>query len=169
MYLNNYQHLKNKKTYLLIFLFLFSFFIRIPSIFIFGDTSLDNEWKILVNHLTNYGKLYSVLPYFLFKFDNFFVPNVFMPPLYAFYLYCFKFFNFSTELYIQVVLISQAILSSFSVVIFYNLNKFFFSNKISILGTLIFSLFPLHVYACTQISSVILQVFLIIVFLYFFF
>jgi len=73
MYLNNYQQLKNKETYLLIFLFLFSFFIRIPSIFIFGDTSLENEWKILVNNLTNYGKLYSILPYFLFKFEDFFI------------------------------------------------------------------------------------------------
>ena len=169
MYLNNYQHLKNKETYLLIFLFLFSFFIRIPSIFIFGDTSLDNEWKILVNHLTNYGKLYSVLPYFLFKFDNFFVPNVFMPPLYAFYLYFFKVFNFSNEIYILVVLFSQSILSSFSVVIFYIINKLFFSNKISIFGTLIFSLFPLHIYACGQISSATLQSFLIVVFFYFFF
>ena len=107
MYLNNYQHLKNKETYLFIFLFLFSFFIRIPSIVIFGDTSLENEWKILVSNLTNYGKLYSVLPYFLFKFDNFFVPNVFMPPLYAFYLYFFKVFNFNNEIYILVVLFSQ--------------------------------------------------------------
>ena len=168
MYLNNYQHLKNKETYLLIFLFLFSFFIRIPSIFIFGDTNLENEWKILVNNLTDYGKLYSILPYFL-KFEDFFIPNLFMPPLYAFYLYFFKVFNFSNEIYIQVVLFSQSILSSFSVVIFYIINKLFFSNKISIFGTLIFSLFPLHIYACTQISSVILQSFLIVVFFYFFF
>ena len=162
MYLHNYQHLKNKETYLLIFLFLFSLLVRIPAILIFGDMYLENEWYILVNHLYNYGK------FSLINFGDFFMPNLFMPPLYAFYLYCFKFFNFSTELYIQAVLISQIILSSFSVVIFYNLNKFFFSNKISILGTLIFSLFPLHIYACTQVSSVILQVFLITVFLYFF-
>ena len=168
MYLNNYQHLKNKETYLLIFLFLFSFFIRIPSIFIFGDTSLENEWKILVNNLTDYGKLYSILPYFLFQFEDFFIPNVFMPPLYAFYLYFFKVFNFSNEIYILVVLFSQSILSSFSVVIFYIINKLFFSNKISIFGTLIFSLFPLHIYACGQISSVTLQSFLIVVFFYFF-
>ena len=86
MYLKNYQQLKNKETYLLIFLFLFSFFIRIPSIFIFGDTSLENEWKILVNYLTEYGKLYSIFPS-LVNSGDFFVPNVFMPPLYAFYLY----------------------------------------------------------------------------------
>ena len=162
MYLNNYQHLKNKETYLLFFLFLFSFLIRIPVIFIFGDTRLDNEWGIIVNNLTDYGKLSLV------NFGDFFVPNLFMPPLYVFYLYFFKVFNFGNELYIQVVLFSQIILSSFSVVIFYNINKLFFSNKICILGTLIFSLFPLHIYACAQISSIILQSFLMITFFYFF-
>jgi 4-amino-4-deoxy-L-arabinose transferase-like glycosyltransferase len=162
MYLNNYQHLKNKETYLLFFLFLFSFLIRIPVIFIFGDTRLDNEWGIIVNNLTDYGK------FSLVNFGDFFVPNLFMPPLYAFYLYFFKIFHFNNEIYIQVVLFSQIILSSFSVVIFYNINKLFFSNKICILGTLIFSLFPLHIYACSQISSIILQSFLMITFFYFF-
>ena len=162
MYLNNYQHLKNKETYLLFFLFLFSFLIRIPVIFIFGDTRLDNEWGIIVNNLTDYGK------FSLVNFGDFFVPSLFMPPLYAFYLYFFKIFHFNNEIYIQVVLFSQIILSSFSVVIFYNINKFFFSNNICILGTLIFSLFPLHIYACAQISSIILQSFLMITFFYFF-
>ena len=162
MYLNNYQHLKNKETYLLFFLFLFSFLIRIPIIFIFGDTRLDNEWGIIVNNLTDYGK------FSLVNFGDFFVPSLFMPPLYAFYLYFFKIFHFNNEIYIQVVLFSQIILSSFSVVIFYNINKLFFSNKICILGTLIFSLFPLHIYACAQISSIILQSFLMITFFYFF-
>jgi len=162
MYLNNYQHLKNKETYLLFFLFLFSFLIRIPVIFIFGDTRLDNEWEIIVNNLTDYGK------FSLVNFGDFFVPSLFMPPLYAFYLYFFKIFHFNNEIYIQVVLFSQIILSSFSVVIFYNINKIFFSNKICILGTLIFSLFPLHIYACAQISSIILQSFLMITFFYFF-
>ena len=163
MYLNSFQRLKNKETYLLIFLFLFSFLVRIPAIVIFGDTSLEHEWKIIVNNLTDFGKLS------LFSFDNFLIPNVFMPPLYAFYLYFFKFFNFSNDIYILVVLFSQNILSSFSVVIFYIINKLFFSNKISLLGTLIFLLFPLHVYACGQISSGILQSFLTIAFFYFFF
>ena len=163
MHLNSFQRLKNKETYLLIFLFLFSFLVRIPAIVIFGDTSLEHEWKIIVNNLTDYGKLS------LFSFDNFLIPNVFMPPLYAFYLYFFKFFNFSNDIYILVVLFSQNILSSFSVVIFYIINKIFFSNKISLLGTLIFLLFPLHVYACGQISSGILQSFLTIAFFYFFF
>ena len=162
MYLHNYQHSKNKETYLLFFLFIFSFLIRIPGIFIFGDTRLDNEWEVIVNNLTDYGTLS------LRNFDAFIVPSLWMPPLYAFYLYFFKIFHFNNEIYIQVVLFSQIILSSFSVVIFYNINKLFFSNKICILGTLIFSLFPLHIYACAQISSIILQSFLMITFFYFF-
>jgi 4-amino-4-deoxy-L-arabinose transferase-like glycosyltransferase len=174
--LNNYKNLKNKEAYLLIFLFLFSFLIRIPSIFIFGDTSLENEWKLLVNYLTEYRKLYSILPSLInssslppVTFDDFFVPNVFMPPLYAFYLYFFKLFNFTKEIFILIILFSQSILSSLSVVIFYIINKNFFSNKISLLGALIFLLFPIHIYACGQISSAILQSFLLVVFFYFFF
>ena len=168
MYLNNFQHLKNKETYLLIFLFVFSFLIRIPFIFIFGDKSLENEWSLLVSYLTDYKSLYSILPSLL-NIGDFLVPNVFMPPLYAFYLYFFKVFNFSNEIYILIILFSQSILSSFSVVIFYIINKLFFSKKINIIGTLIFSLFPIHVYACGQISSSILQSFLIVLFFYFFF
>ena len=174
--MNNYQNLKNKEAYLLIFLFLFSFLIRIPSIFIFGDTSLENEWKLLVNYLTEYSNLYSILPSLInstsippLTFDDFFVPNVFMPPLYAFYLYFFKLFIFTKEIFILIILFSQSILSSLSVVIFYIINKNFFSNKISLLGALIFLLFPIHIYACGQISSAILQSFLLVVFFYFFF
>jgi len=174
--LNNYQNLKNKEAYLLIFLFLFSFLIRIPSIFIFGDISLENEWESLVNYLTEYRKLYSILPSLInstsppsISFENFLVPNVFMPPLYAFYLYFFKLFNFTEEIYILIILLSQNILSSLSVIIFYIINKNFFSNKISLLGALIFLLFPINIYACGQISSITLQSFLLVTFFYFFF
>ena len=128
MYLHNYQQSKNKETYLLIFLFLFSLLIRIPAIFIFGDTDLENEWRILVNNLTNHGTLS------LINFGDFFVPNFFMPPLYAFYLYFFKVFNFDNELYIQVVLFSQTILSSFSVIIFYIINRLFFFKENKYIG-----------------------------------
>ena len=171
MYLNNYQHLINKETHILIFLFLFSFLVRVPIIFIFGDVGLENEWKILVNNLTDHGKLSLSWPRpnpIYLAYDEFFVPSVLMPPLYAFYLYFFKVLNFSSSIYILVVLFSQIILSSLSVIIFYKINKLFFSNKISIIGALIFSLFPLHVYACGQISSIILQSFLTVVFFYYF-
>ena len=75
MHLNNYQYLKNKERYLLIFLFLFSLSTRIPIIFILGDTNLENEWEFLVKHLVDHGQLYSILPYLL-GFGDFLVPNV---------------------------------------------------------------------------------------------
>ena len=44
-----------------------------------------------------------------------------------------------------------------------------FSQKISFYSSLLFSLFPLHIYSCGQISSISLQVFLTTLFFYFFF
>ena len=167
--MNSYQYLNNKETRLLIFLFLFSFVVRVPVVLIYGDTALEHEWKVLVTNLVDYGKLsLSYRGPFFIKFDDFFVPSVLMPPLYVFYLYFFKLFNFHEEIYILIILFSQILLSSFSVVIFYKINKFFFSNRISLIGCLIFSFFPLHIYACGQISSIILQSFLTITFFYFF-
>ena len=84
MRLNKYQYLENKETYLLIVFFIFSFFIRIPIIFLYGDTSLENEWYLLVNSLAEHGTLSMK------NFGDLFVPNLFMPPLYPYYLYFFK-------------------------------------------------------------------------------
>ena len=53
MFLDNYHHLKKNEIYTLFLLVLFSIFARIPAIFIFGDTNLDNEWGVLVNNLIN--------------------------------------------------------------------------------------------------------------------
>tara|TARA_B100000686_G_scaffold76654_1_gene82544 strand:- start:2000 stop:2926 length:927 start_codon:yes stop_codon:yes gene_type:complete len=61
------------------------------------------------------------------------------------------------------------ILATASTILFYKINKFFFTSKISFYSSILFSLFPLHVYACTQISSITLQVFLSILFFYYFF
>jgi len=163
MFLNNYQETKNKETSLLVLIFLISFLIRTPVIFILGDTVLENEWKTLVDNLTIYKKLS------LTRFGDLFVPNLFMPPFYAFFLYFFKIFNFNNELYIQTILFSQVFLSSLSISIFYCINRFFFSKNISLIGAMIFSLFPLSIYAPSQISSASLQSFFIITFFYFFF
>ena len=136
MYLNNYQHLKNKETFLFIFLILFSVLIRIPTIILFGDVSLENEWKILVDNLILHGTLSFR------NFDGFLLPNLYMPPLYAYYLYLFSMFNFQEQNYIQLILASQILLSSISVVIFYKINKFFFSKKMSFYSSIMFSIFP---------------------------
>jgi len=163
MYLNNYQYLKKKETFIIILLVCFSVFVRIPTILIFGDTSLENEWKILVDNLIVHGKLSFR------NLDGFLLPNLYMPPLYPFYLYFFSIFNLEEQNYILLVLSSQIMLSAISVVIFYKINKIFFPKKISFFGTLLFSLFPLHIYACSQISSITLQIFLTTLFFYYFF
>ena len=163
MFLNNYHHLKNKETYVLILLIVFSALIRIPIIFLFGDASLENEWKIIVNNLIEHGK-------FSFRnFGEFFLPNLYMPPLYPLYLYFFSIFNLEGQNYITLILSSQILLSSISIAIFYKINKIFFSQKISFYSSLLFSLFPLYIYSCGQISSISLQVFLTTLFFYFFF
>ena len=163
MLLNSYHYLKNKEIYILIFLILISVFVRIPVIFVFGDVGLENEWKIIVYNLIEHGKLAYR------SFDEFSLPNLYMPPLYSFYLYFFSIFNLGEQSYILLILLSQILLASISVAIFYKINKFFFSKKMSFYSSLLFSFFPLHVYASSQISSISLQIFLIIIFFYFIF
>ena len=92
-----------------------------------------------------------------------------MPPLYAYYVYVFLAFGLESQNYILTILFSQALLASISVAIFYKISKLFFSKTISLSISLLYSLFPLHVYACSQISSISLQTFLTILFIYLFF
>lgn len=164
MFLKNYQHFKKKQIFSGVFLFLISFFIRIPIIIIFGDEILEYEWENLVFNLVHNGKLVWQ------TFDNgFLLPNSWMPPLYAYYLYLFTFLGLENQNYILLILYSQALIAALSIMLFYNLNKLFFSNKVSFYSSLVFSFFPLYLYACSQVSSISLQVFLTIAFLYFFF
>ena len=164
MFLNNYHQLKNKEICVLPFLILFSVIVRIPVALIYGDTSLEHEWGLLVNNLIKHGQLIYEI------FDNgFLLPNLWMPPLYAYYLYCFSFFNLEDQNYILLILSSQILLASISVAVFYKINKLFFSQKVSFYISLLFSIFPLHVYASGQISSISLQIFLMVLFFYFFF
>ena len=164
MFLNSYHQIKSKEIYVLTFLILFSAFIRIPVILIYGDPNLEHEWELLVNNLIEHGQLVYEI------FDNgMLLPNLWMPPLYAYYLYCFSFFGLEDQNYIRFILLSQVLLASISVAVFYKINKLFFSQKISFYNSVLFSIFPIYVYASSQISSISLQVFLIILFFYFFF
>ena len=162
MHLNNYLKLR-QETLLLILLVLFSLLIRVPVILITGDTTIENEWDPLLYNLINH-KLLS-----LQEFDNFLLPNLLMPPLYAYYLYAFSFFNLEVQDFILLILFSQIVLASISVGVFYKINKLFFSQRISFYSSLLFSLFPIYLYSCGQISSASLTVFLAIFFYYYFF
>ena len=167
MLVKKYNYLKNKEIHLITLLILFSFFIRIPVIYIIGDKGLEHEWNVLVNNLINHGTL--AFTYHDTHLSKFLFPNLYMPPLYAYYLYFFSFFNLEELNFILTILFSQIFLASISVGIFYEINKFFFSKKISFYSSLLYSIFPLHLYACSQISSISLQTFLTVLFFYFFF
>ena len=163
MLLKIYHQLQNKEAVTIITLILLSVFLRIPVVLIYGDTSLDHEWKHLVQNLIVHGQLVYE------SFDDFLLPNLWMPPLYAYYLYIFSFFGLEDQNYILLVLLSQIFISSISIVIFYQINKLFFTKKISFYSSVLFSVIPLHVYASSQISSITLQIFSYLFFIYLFF
>ena len=166
MYLSTYQLSKKKERLFLLSLFTISIIIRIPVVLITGDTSLENEWEILVNNLINHKIL--AYNYYDANLDEFLFPTIWMPPFYAYYLYFYSFFNLAIENYIQLILFSQILFSSLSVVIFYEINKIFFSQRLSFFSSILFSIIPINLYACGQISSATLQVFFTILFYFLF-
>ena len=127
MQLNNFLEFKKRETLLLILLFLFSFFARIPIIIIFGDAGIENEWNWLLYNLINHKVLslgeYAAVGQGTITFDGFLLPNLWMPPLYAYYLYVFSFFNLENQNFVLLILFSQILLASVSVSIFYKTNK----------------------------------------------
>ena len=163
MFLHNSLNLRKQKSTFLVLLFFISVLVRIPVILIYGDTTIENEWNPLLDNLVNHGTLA------LKEFDGYLLPNLLMPPLYAYYLYLFTFLKLEAHNLIFLILFSQIILSSVSVIIFFKINKVFFSDKISFFSACIFSLFPIYLYSCAQISSITLNTFLSLLFFYFFF
>jgi len=158
---------KKKEIYLFALLFLISVFFRVPVVFIFGDTGLQHEWILLVNNLVDYGIL--SFSYHDHELAKYLFPNLYMPPLYAYYLYFLSIFDFNQQNYILLILFSHIFLSSISVIFFYKLNKNFFSGRVCFYSSILYSLFPLHLYACSQVSSISLQIFLTILYFYLFF
>ena len=157
---------KNIKTYFLPSLIILSFLSRLIAIYFFRDVDLYssnvNEWNVLLYNLVKY-KSYS-----FYEFDNLPIPSVYMPPIYPFFLYLIKVItSFEGVNLLYTIIFIQIILSTYSVYLFYQLNQNFFSNKLSLINSAIFSFFPLNVYACGQISSINLQIIFSLFFLKF--
>ena len=89
-----------------------------------------------------------------------------MPPLYPFFLYSIKIFFRDIDTFLWVIQFTQLFLSLITIYLTHKILLQFFSKNISTIGTLIFALFPINVYSVSQISSIILQVFLFNIFLY---
>ena len=144
----------------IIIILLLAIIARIFSIYLYGDYEIDMEWGVMLSNLEE-NKLLSVR-----SVDGVPVPNIFMPPLYPIFLYAIKLIFQDSEVFLKVTLIIQLILSIFSIFIIYKILQQLFSKKFSLLGTLIYSFFPLNIYAVSQISSITLQMFLINVFIF---
>ena len=129
------------------------------SIYFFGDVKLVNEWPIMLDNLEN-NKILSVR-----SVNGVPVPNIFMPPLYPIFLYLIKLLINDINIFLNTVFLIQLTFSVISILLCYKIFLELFSENISLFGTLIFTIFPLNVYAISQISSVTLQVFLINIFL----
>jgi len=158
---NNILIVKNE-NYLILILVLFSALIRMPIVIVMGDTTLENEWGVLLYNLVNHQTLSQQ------QFGDFLLPNLWLPPLYAYFIYILSFAGLEDQNLVLLILSAQVILASISVVFFYKINRFFFSQTLSFFSSVTFSIFPLYLYASSQISSASLAIFLIVFFYYFF-
>ena len=149
--------ISNFKIYLI---FLIAVIIRAFSIYHFGDSKIDNEWGIMLSNLENY-KILSIR-----SVEGIPVPNLFMPPLYPIFLYLIKLGIKNVNFFINTVLVIQLILSSISIILIFKILLQIFSKKLSLIGSIVYAFFPLNIYAVSQTSSVVLQVFLINIFIY---
>ena len=155
---------KNIKNYFLYWLLIVSFILRLASTYFIRDFHFDHEWNILLDNLIKY-KSYSY-----YTFNNQLIPSAILPPLYPFFLYSIKMVSFTDKNnLLNLIIFIQILLSTYSVYLFYEINKNFLSKKISLTNSTIYSIIPLNVIACGQISSISLQIFLSLFFLKFLF
>ena len=163
-----------KLFYSIVTLIISSFIIRILFFFNFSDLVLDNEWGILFHNLNTTGTLgLNVVINDLVvakhaEAGETVLPSAFMPPLYVFYIYVVNFIFAESINLVNLVILTQIILACSSIFIFFKIIKNFFSYKNSILLSYLFSFYPLNVLASLQISSVILQLFLFLIFIFYF-
>lgn len=143
-------------------IFLAGLLCGVFSIILLGDRFLDNEWRTMVYNLENYRILSSR------NIDGEWVPNLLMPPLYPIFLFSIKkLFFFAEDIYVNIILFVQLIIFLISIYFFKKILKEIFNNKkVTTLGIFVFTFFPLNLYAVGQISSIGLQVFLFLLFIY---
>ena len=164
---------KIKKSYQISILLIAAFFIRMIAYYFFGDAQLENEWKILVHNL--YEK--NILGFYVLDKDlgvipkmaeqsDLVLPSAFMPPLYAYIVFIFKYIFSSYFDFVFVVILFQIILSTITCYLFYKIVLTYLDSHISFYTSVIFSLVPISIFACVQISSITIQVFFLTYFLY---
>ena len=158
----------NIKIYFLPWLIVLSFLLRLIAVYFYRDTDLYssnvNEWNILLENLIKYKSLT------FYSFNGELIPSVIVPPMYAFFLYLVKVVtSFDEAGLLYLVTFIQTLMSTYSIYLFYQINQNFFSNKLSLINSVIFSIIPVNVIFCGQISSITLQIVFSLLFLKFLF
>ena len=155
-------------------LLLVSLISKIISYYFFADHELANEWEKLIHNKEISGIFgfyiasgeYIAHPKLAEAGDKV-LPSVFMPPLYYYFIYILKllsldFFSLSNQ-----VIFFQIILSLVSIYIFSKILIKFTTKEISMVITSVFAFFPMNILAVAQISSITIQIFLLLNFFFF--
>ncbi len=164
---------KIKFSYQTIVLIISALTVRVIAFYFYGDSQLENEWEILVNNLSERGRLgfyvvndeLGTLPKVADE-NEIILPSVFMPPLYTYFLFIIKFAFSNFVNFINIILFIQIFISTISSYLFFKLIQSSDNLTTSFYVALIFSLMPINVYAAVQISSISIQVFLLVYYLF---
>ena len=162
------------KQFSIIHLLIIGLIIKLIVFNLFAVSGLSNEWEIIIHNKEISGIFginvasseYIATPKLAENGERV-LPTVFMPSLYYYFIYVLKFFSLNENNVSNYIILFQILLSLASVAIFYRLLCNFLSKRFSIILTSIFLFFPLNVYASIKISSITLQIFLLINFFYF--
>ena len=160
-----------------IFLVLFLIAIiasRLFAFYFYKDLNLENEWANLFHNL----QITGVMGFNVIIDDNTVVqkfaevgdkvlPSVWMPPFYVFFLYAINVIIGNIFPLAKSVIIIQILLNLLSIYIFFQIVRKFFNKKVTLSLTIIYSFFPALIFSSVQISSISIQIFLILCFFYF--
>jgi len=166
---------KNFETKGILVLLIVGLLLRLIAIYLYSDEVLTNEWAVIIKNFKLTGTFgVNVVQDDLFAIPTLanegdkVLPTIYMPPLYYYLIYVIDllFDNFS---YItNYIIILQTCLSLISIFLFYKIIRNLEKNTILIfIATSIFAFFPLNVYVSSQISSITLQIFLLLNFIFF--
>ena len=151
-----------------------SLITKLVAYYFFADHELANEWEKLIHNKETSGIFgfyiasgeYEAHPKLAEAGDKV-LPSVFMPPLYYYFIYALKLLSFDIFKLSDQVIFLQIILSLVSIFIFFKILIEFVTKELSIIIASIFAFFPMNILAASQVSSITIQIFLLLNFFFF--
>ena len=148
--------------------------LRLIAYYFYGDFELTNEWERIIHNkqISNvFGFFVASSEYVahpkLADLGEKVLPTVYMPPLYYYFIYSLTFLSLNFLTTSNLVIIFQLFFSIISIFLFFRILNEFIDKKLSLIITSIFAFFPINVLAAAKISSVTLQIFLLLNFFFF--